>query len=251
MPKTSNIRWRKKDFERIANVARRFNSKITRLTKANPELSNFYPERINTKDLRSITKRQDFNRTIKSYERFFRKGSEELKRSDSGYFITEWEFNEAVIKLRTLNRRNTIERNKISPSTERGTMGLVEKNNIRNYNLNFNKRSLEEFRRFETFLEKTLSVSYLDEKIKLYKKNYIDSIKRNLADHPYQQILIDLINDLDIDTLIEGASYSPQLQIQFTSLPTNDYNIVAEETLNYWIDFLREKNIESEVLRGF
>lgn len=251
MPKTSNIRWRKKDFERIANVARRFNSKITRLTKANPELSNFYPERINTKDLRSINNRQDFNKKIKSYERFLKKGSEKLKQSNKGYLVTNWEFNEAAINLRLLNRKNKIKYNKISPSTERGTMGLVEKNNIRKYNLNFNKRSLEEFRRFETFLEKSLSVSYLDEKIKRYKKNYIDSIKRNLADHPYQQILIDLINELDIDTLIEGASYSPQLQIQFVSLPTNDYNIVAEETLQYWIDFLREKNIESEVLRGF
>nr|DAD72321.1 MAG TPA: terminal protein [Podoviridae sp. ctC8s18] len=250
MAKNSNIRWRKKDIERVRKTAQRFNAKITRLEKKNPEFSRFYPERISTKELQSIPTRKEFNRIIKGYEKFLEKGSEKLRFSEKGYGLTDWEIKETQQNVRRVNRQNAIKKERIKPSTEKGTMGLVEKNNLKSYSTNFDKRTFEEFRKFERFLEKNLSSKYRNEKANLYKQNYINAIDQNLGNHPYGKILKDLINELDIDTLLDGAADSPQLQIQFISLPSNDYNIIAEETLSHWLDFLNRNGIETEAMRG-
>ena len=250
MAKNNNMRWRKQDIERVRKTAQRFNAKITRLERKNPEFSRFYPERIDTSDLYDINNRKDFNRILNRYERFLKKGNEELRFSSKGYGVTKWELKETNRYVAILNRRNRSKIERISPSTEKGTMGLVERNNLKEYSTNFNTRTFEEFKRFERFLEKSLSYKNKNEKIALYKRNYISAIEINLGNHPYAKILKDLINELDIDTLLDGAADSPQLQIQFISLPSNDYNIVAEETLSYWMDFLGRQGIESEILRG-
>ena len=77
MQKRYNIKWRDTDEKALAKAVRKFNAKRTRLLKQVPELEEFLPAKLSTKELKKTIKtRRDFNNEINSIERFMQKGAE-------------------------------------------------------------------------------------------------------------------------------------------------------------------------------
>lgn len=75
------INWRKVDNERLINLVRRVNAKITRVSKISEEMAQAQPERLNITELRqqlSTGTRAEYNIFINRYNRYMRQGAENV-----------------------------------------------------------------------------------------------------------------------------------------------------------------------------
>lgn len=99
----SLIRWTKDDKQNLRRVVNNFNNKIKRLEaqgKSNLPQKVSYKELVGLKDLqegeidRQIYSRKELNRTIKSLQRFSKRGAENLVTLKSGAKLTNWEYSE-------------------------------------------------------------------------------------------------------------------------------------------------------------
>lgn len=218
MSKRNSIKWRKKDKQKIANIARVFNSKITRTLKAHPEWAEFMPERINTSKLReSIKTRQDFNRELKSLQRFMKKGAEAPVMNQAGLKTTRWEKKEIGLKVAQINRARTLQRKMADVSTYKGTMGTIENNSLLPKTYNFDKIQPREWDMYKLTVEKQTQANYYDDKMERYKKNYLKAVE-NIFGTGGQDIL-DILKEIPAERLMRMYYDDPVLQIDFVYDP--------------------------------
>ena len=81
------INWRKVDNERLINLVRRVNAKITRVSKISEEMAQAQPERLNITELRqelSTSTRAEYNIFINRYNRYMRQGAENVYITKDG-----------------------------------------------------------------------------------------------------------------------------------------------------------------------
>ena len=113
----SLIRWTKDDKQELRRVVNNFNNKIRRLEKlgrSNLPQKVSYKELVGLKDLqegeidRQIYSRKELNRTLKSLQRFTKKGAEDLVTLKGGAELTKWEYGEfkknRSIAIRKMNK---------------------------------------------------------------------------------------------------------------------------------------------------
>lgn len=234
MPRQNNIKWRKNDKQTISKTVRKFNAKITRTIKKHPEWADFMPERLTVQELTDkIQTRRDFNREVRSVERFLRKGAETPFQSQSGIKTTVWEKKEIGYKVAQVNRQRTIEAKKADVSTYKGTMGSIESNNLKPKKYNINKIKPNEWDKYVKTVEKQVMANYNYDKKVRYKENYLQAIIRNLGTEGKAKELYDFVSQLDPEYMY-GAYYDdPVLQIQFTSDPL-PADMIAESALEHW-----------------
>lgn len=214
MPKSSGIRWRKKDRQKLSNTVRQFNSKITRTLKKHPELADFLPERLSVSELTSgITSRKDFNRQINSARRFLRKGAEAPVTSKSGIKTTAWEKREVGYRVAQINRTRTAERKKANVSTYTGTMGAIENFNLTPKKYDINKMPAKSWDKFVKNTEKQLMDNYFSEKMKLYKENYIKGLRTIFGRRA--EVIIEMVDNISAETMVEMYYKDPVLQTEF------------------------------------
>lgn len=114
MSKSSKIRWRKSDTEQLSRKVKNFNAKISRLSKSHPELLDVLPERVTSKELKSmITNRQEYKRMIKALSAFTKKGAEKVVTGTSGARTTQWELNQVKKAVQAENRRRKAEKQRL------------------------------------------------------------------------------------------------------------------------------------------
>lgn len=227
----ANIKWRKKDRVKLSRYVQKFNAKITRLEKANPEIADagLYPDRLNVNDIIGIiSTRKDYNRVIKRIDRFFKKDAASIKTLDSGVKITKYEYNEAKIAERVVNIRRKKTREKAGISEARakevglGTINVDERlKEIANRlkpNRNNYTNLVNENQGWKNFLKNVLiqqQDEWFEKKNEQYLKNYyaalddqlspsqaaeIKKMIKELGIDGYTLFLINLTNDLtDID----------------------------------------------------
>lgn len=236
MSKPSKIKWRKTDKQRLSRAVQQFNAKLTRLSKKHPELEPFLPKRIAVAEIRDkITTRQDFNREVKSLERFKRKGAESPVLSKSGVMTTKWEKLEIGYKVREINRRRKIELERANVSTYKGTMGSIKANNLLPKPYDINKIKPSDWGKFVESVEKQIRSSYHGEKIERYKHNYIVAIHNNLPE-PYASNLIRIVNNISSEWLYDAYYQDPVLQIDFAYDPL-DASLIYESIINRLSDY--------------
>lgn len=94
---TSLIRWTKDDKANLRKAVNNFNAKIRRLEKLDREN---LPEKVSYKELvksggdLEILSRKELNQTIKSLQRFTKRGAETIVKLQSGEDITKWQRHE-------------------------------------------------------------------------------------------------------------------------------------------------------------
>lgn len=234
MSKKYNIRWRKKDRKKISNTVRKFNAKITRTLKKNPDWEQYIPDRINVKDVtKMIETRQDFNRILNSYERFMKKGAEMPFTSQKGIQTTMWEKREVGIKVAQINRARTMETKKANVSTYKGTMGTIESNNLKPKTYDINKIKPREWGHYIKTVNKQVKSKYKDSKIEKYKQNYLRTIRENLGYGQKANELYDFVLGLDATLMYDVYYDDPILEIQFISDPL-PADTIAEKALEHW-----------------
>jgi hypothetical protein len=223
----SNIKWRKSDEERARKAVAKYNAKITRVNKKNPDIAEFQPERINAKDLYAELKsgnRQDYNRKIKELERYSRKGAEQLVSNPNGVTVTKYEYKEMQYATNAINNRRRSERKKVESEQAttrgkpigltRGEMGDTRTNELRDKHFNFNKiRSKKELQMYKQSLEKQNNSAYVNGKNELYKQNYLQALfNSNL---PNKEYLIQLVSSIPAKTVVDTYYTEEQAQINF------------------------------------
>lgn len=221
------MRWSKKDRKKLSNLARKFNSKLTRLNNQKPGGEEYLPERINVKELtEQIYSRQDFKRIINKHERFMKKGAEEIILSSKGIKTTKWEKHEVALAVAQINRNRTKERKKANVNTYKGTMGSIESNNLRPKKFNFENIKKSDWEKYMQNVEKQIISNYSEEKKERYKQNYLTCIESNLGDSDQAEGLYKFINSLDADFMYSKYYDDSLLQIQYISDPIPSAEII-------------------------
>nr|DAO26671.1 MAG TPA: DNA terminal protein [Caudoviricetes sp.] len=214
MPKRYNIKWHESDEKELAKAVRKFNAKRTRLLKQVPELEDFLPDKLNVQDIKRETKtRSDFNKTLNSINRFMRKGAEKPIVTEQGVKTTQYEKNELQIKIRTINQRRAAERKRANVSTEKGTMGTIQANNLNPKKVDINKVKKSDWKKFVESVEKQSKDIYQKEKYDRYKENFIKGLQNAFGEKADQ--LVSMVEQIDPATLTQMYYDNPIIQIDF------------------------------------
>lgn len=256
------IRWRKKDTNQLSIYVRKFNAKITRLEKQNPDIASagLYPQRISVSDLKSrIFTRKDFNREIKAIDRFFKSGAADIITTSSGIKITKYELNEAKIYVRRINKRRKDLRDKSGISDFRAKelnlnyVSLEDKlNEIKLRIENMRKKAepdmsneMQNFKNFLIKLHYESSDEWFDRKNDQYYLNYLEGAKNELGAENaqkikdlleklgitgYQLYLINLKNDLtDFDYVYGADKVEERIQNILEQIPITFKEVMEDD----------------------
>lgn len=181
MPKFSKIKWRDKDKELLKKTVKNFNAKINRLLKKNPYAESYLPEKVSYSKLKQdLQYRKDFNKMIKSLQRFSRKGAEELT-SFIDTPMTRWEKREAAISKGNLNRMRTAKRKKLEPTPEKGNMSSIEE-----MGLGYKQYPSGKYANWKKFVDQLHylgSTKYEATRAQRYLENYCKAADNNLYEY--------------------------------------------------------------------
>lgn len=242
MSRGSNIKWRRKDRTLLSNTVRQFNSKLTRTLKKHPEFESFLPDRINVNDIKSgIKTRADFNREIKSYRRFLKRGAEMPIVSASGIKTTKWEKKEVGYKVAQINRNRTRERKRANVSTYKGNMGTIQANSLNPKQYDINTINPSRWKEFVRGVDKQIMSNYFGEKNKLYKENYIKALN-NIFSPNDANIIVEAMQDISADDFINLYYADPVLELEFIYDP-KDVEIKRDAIIDRLIEYREEKSI--------
>lgn len=214
MQKRYNIKWRESDEKELAKAVRKFNAKRTRLLKQIPDLEEFLPAKISTKEIREqIKTRRDLKNELNSIERFMCKGAEKPIVTKEGIKTTTYEKKEIEIKVRAINARRTAERKRANVSTEKGTMGTIRENNLRPKQVDINKIKKSDWEKFKESVEKQARDSYFQGKYERYKENFMKGLENAFGEKGRE--LQEIAAQISAERLTQMYYDDPILQIDF------------------------------------
>lgn len=177
------IKWNDAQKKRLAVNVGRFNAKITRTLKANPNLAPYLPKKLDAKELRKTIKtNKDLTYLVQSIDRAFKPNAFEPVNNAEGVTTTKYQIREIQIKNRRINTQRKREADELQLSTEKGTMGTVGANNLKpRKKFDFEKIKPSEWDLFVASTEKQAMDSYKDTKWDLYKQNYLKACSEQLG----------------------------------------------------------------------
>ncbi len=241
MPKQYNIKWRDIDAQKLSKAVRNFNQKRRRLIAKNPEMEKYLPEAKSVRSLKKeIKTRSTFNNTIKSLQRFSKKGNEQLIELSSGAIITKYEKQEARYNFLRKERFKASIRKKANVSTEKGTMGTIREMNLAPSKFNLETVDAKRWRKFFSSLEKQGRSEYYTDKDKQYARNYKVALKQELG--KFGDDILALLDKIDFSVIVDAYYEEASLEIDE---PYTEKD--REENANYiyenWINYLLSRNL--------
>lgn len=254
MSKQPNIRWRSNDVEQIERAIKNFNAKIYRTKRNHPELIDYLPNTIKKGDvINSIKTRADFNRTIKSLQRFSKRGAEKPVENSAGVKTTQWAVNEFNIKKAVVNRKRKKLRAEIdntdvkiggkSTGQKRASMNDVHENKLEPYTHDFETRkSQKEWEKAQRAIDKQVNQTYLTEKQELMRENYIKGLRENnyLSGEDAEEIE-KYIRGVDVETFYINAETDDTATFQFYKDPES-FEVKKEYIKNTWKSLYEEQH---------
>lgn len=242
MQKRYNIKWRESDEKELAKAVRKFNAKRTRLLKQVPELEDFLPAKISTKEIREQVKtRRDLKNELNSIERFMRKGAEKPIVTKEGIKTTAYEKKEIEIKVRAINARRTAERKRANVSTEKGTMGTIRENNLRPKQVDINKVKKSDWEKFKESVEKQARDSYFQGKYERYKENFMKGLENAFGEKGKE--LQEIAEQIPAEQLTQMYYDDPILQIDFIYDPL-EMDVKIEAMTEHLTGYLENMEVE-------
>lgn len=233
MPRVSPIKWNDNQRALLSKQVKRFNAKLTREAKRSPEKAQFLPPKLSVKELKQqIKTSKDLRLFSSKVDRAFKPKAFDLIMSKNGVITTQYQVQELKLDVRRINQARKREAEKANVSTEKGTMGTIEANNLRPKRFDFDNIKPKDWDKFVESVEKQAMVdSYNLEKILKYKEDYLRSVQDLLGS--YGRDLYEFVSKLPAD-FIYGKFYDDTLlQISFISDPIPAREI-AESALEAW-----------------
>lgn len=250
MQRSGKIRWRESDEEKLKKVVKSFNAKRNRLIKKDLEYYEILPNSLSVKELRKQLKegsRKNFQKTLKEYERFLRKGSEGIIENANGIRTTKWQKKEIENKIKSINmtRKAELERlKKIDPNIEGKphlTMGDTTVQNLKPKKFNFDKiRKGKEWEKFVESVEKQAMESYNEGKYEEYKRRFLKAIDNILGEAGDE--LKKIIEFLDAKFIYDAYYKDPLLSIDYVYDPAEQKAII-DVSIERWKNLANSEGI--------
>ena len=251
-----SIRWRKKDEKLLRSTVRNYNAKINRILKKEPSAREYLPEKVSVDEIKEmIDNRADFNRNINRLKRFSRRGAEKPILFERGLKVTEYEYKEAKILQRVSNRKRKKVAKKVSESyvSDTGRKPIIgtslEEMNEAPVKYDFKRKTQKTFRKaFQNLLKETKS-SYESERVRKYKEDYLNNIRKHLGYGTIANLLYETVSKISAETMYYSYYDDTTTQLQFLSDP------LAVDFIGYnayvgWCNVTGQTPIELEQLEG-
>lgn len=198
----------------LSAAVKKFNAKIDRLGRSNPEIKNALPEKATVKQYKKVIgTRRDLNSELKSLERFLKEGSEKIvdvPDSEYNLKITQWQKDEMLQRVDKINkkRKERYEAIKDVEMTQQGEglgytvgqameaigMGSIDKNATEPMNAfteKMNRTGLNY--KFKSILYESQS-SYWNEREEIMKNTYIRTILENFSSDDVKDVIAAIEN---------------------------------------------------------
>ena len=180
------------------------------------------PARVTKKQaLESISTRAEYNRLIKSLQRFSKRGAEQPVSSSRGAKSTKWETEEYKIKQRIENARRTRERKKLEAEEvlsrgkgtgqKRASMGTIKENALKPIKKDFQNLSSKEWDLAKRNIDRQLNAKYREVQKKKMKDNYI----KGLTEAGYPESLIKQIKETPLDAFVHTVNTDQEASFDF------------------------------------
>lgn len=238
--KNSNKRRTSLDRD-IERTLKNYNAKIERVTKKNPNIAKYQPEKITVKQFKqkAETKKyttRDIKRELKSLQRYSNKGAElPTTAKKTGHTTTKWERKEIGYKVAVINRQRTRDK-KLYGELEatsfgkqlgytRNQMGSERAQDFEPKKYNFD--SIPSGKAWEKFVEsvdKQVIDSYTEERLQRYKDNYLKAIDNHLGE--YGAELKAIVERIPAKEVVKTYYQEEQADIQFIY---PDYTFLAND----------------------
>ena len=244
--KQYKIRWRDSDTAELQRTINNFNAKLYRLKKNHPHLAEYLPDRVNkTTIIKSIATREDFNRTIKSLQRFSKRGAETPVKSARGAKATKWEISEHKKKERIVNREREKERNALlskevtsrgkGTGSTRSQMGTLKENALKPLDVNFENKSQKEWDLVKANIDTMLDDSFKAFRKSNMKLNYIKGLETaGFSDAAA------LVHQMDVDEFIRTIETDTEASFDFIYDPI-EWNVKNEALFETWENALNRQ----------
>lgn len=214
MPKQSKIKWTKQDADRISKLVRKFNAKITRVSKKNPSIVEIQPKRANSQELQKQLKeypRKIFNREVAKMERYLRQGYELPYTTKSGVNTTIWEKKEVDNTFRAINAQRRSQLKKMAPSPYKGNLYAIETENLTPRKNTVQSIKPKNWDKFVKNLEAQSVAKYDESRMQKYKENYLKAISEVYSEN---SSLYEYVKNLNPEKIIESIG-NPLMDITF------------------------------------
>lgn len=186
--RTGQIRWRKRDLEKIERTINNFNKRLYRQQKKNT-LGVVLPERRKKSvAIKEIQTRAEFNRFIKDLESFTAETAKPVTLPDNNK-VTQWQVNRAKKNDARYQKDKEAFQDYLDNKTI--LIGGKDTGNIKKYSFKTDKEiqrlssprnpeemKLEEFLKFDSFAERRLLQNYKMGKERKMVENYIRGLMR-------------------------------------------------------------------------
>lgn len=220
------IRWRKKDSKTISNLVRQFNAKITRVSKARPDIAANQPDRINSQNLQKELKqlpRSEFNKRVKSMKAYLKQGAEMPYTTKSGVNTTVWQKNEITRQLQSINaqRRYIATR---TLSKEKGNLNIINTENLRPRKNTIETIQPKNWDDYLKSLRRAEVRRYDRAQLERYKENYLKAVRDLMGEN---NSLYETVQNLDPEILVDAYYNDPRASISFVYDPQEIDTIAA------------------------
>lgn len=277
MSRQSNIKWRIQDERELAQVARDFNSKVSGLIRANPDMKSVLPKFYNplTQQLESevavttlksvISSRSDYKRVISMLKGFMKEGAEEIvdaPDNDYGTKTTRWHVQVMNRLANSSNKRKKERFDKLKDVEmklgkeglgytigERFGMGAASKLQL-NPTKPFtpSQSSIDINFKLSSLLKQNKS-SYYKEKDEILKENFIREIKRNYNRKDVRKV-IKTIREMDNEKFVlRFEAHGDGMEMVYPpERGTPEYQANLEELNTYWVGKDKDEDKDEESL---
>lgn len=219
--------WRTSDADKLKELVKQFNKKrAVHNSKVTPQ-----PPKIKYSDLISdIHSRAEYNRVYSVYSRYLKPGAERVYKNPYGLRISQWERKEMQYAIRRINNERAKELARLNPATTKGTMGLVEANNLApktDYTATYTDTA--HYYKYWKSAQKQANVDYRRLAYERYKENYIKALGIELNSASNYKKLLSLVKGFSGAELMQLSADNPILQLEFVY----DLSLTADDKCNY------------------
>jgi hypothetical protein len=223
------INWRKSDTEKLETYIKRFNAKVYRTRKAHPELADIQPKPILKADKQKLIQeikekpRAEFNKQLRSMERYGRKGAEKAITSKNGITVSKWELKETKLKYNQIEREKARELKVVENmdvtsqgkkvNLKRAEMGDERVNELKPVDFRFDKvKTPIEWQKYKDYVDKRTDYANRMKLIESYKENYLKGLDEYGG---YADDIKSLVNSLPADVVVDKFYSEQEASIDF------------------------------------
>lgn len=247
MPRSTNI-YGPRTNQAVRRAVKNFNAKISRELKKDPAAAAWLPERVSVKAFKAENVlRKDVNASLERLRRFSTPGAALPVELNPGLVRSVWEVKETFAAAAAADKRRARELRRMKPSTERGTMGLVEQHNLRPIRIHPEKMSLADWKAKQRTAEREAKAAYDMLRMIEYKANYLTAVRNTLG--PFGEPILKLLQNVSPGRMVEGYKNNPVLNIDFLYDP-QEAAFIALNVLEAWQEFLGLPNTAEEDIGG-